>query len=296
MWIKASDIVVGEAAFGAGSLFGLMIENHSSSPVRLASDSDTSAIGPWWKIDAEGPMDKRCLEIFQNAVKPTFQRSPGWVPFLEIPAHSVKRLPTGPYDWFTSGFYTLNAEYDGTNAPEGCFKGMLKAKTKTFAVKEPTGVDMEIIQKWRQQNPDKPYCYFPRNMKPNILNGVVLISEFPDSSYAAWTVLGDLDNVRHWRKFDPSTMLSSSSSPREDEKIAVQRRAKIFKSVIENRPDFPLLSDIKINYCLLLWSIDRRAECIENLRVWTKDKDSDLSTWAKKYLDAAERLQKEGKK
>jgi hypothetical protein len=295
MWIRASDLIAGEAGFGAGSLFGLMIENHSSNPVRLASESDINAQGPWWKLSAEGPMDSRCLEISKSAVKPVFQRSPGWVPFLEIPPHSAKRVAIGPYDLSTPGFYTLNAEYDGTTSPEGCFKGMLKANTKTFIVKEPTGVDLEIIQKWSQQNPGKPYCYFPRNMKPNILNEDVLLSEFPDSSYAARVVLGYFDGSLSMKKEDPYVILKNASLV-GDTKSRIEKEAVVLKHIIDDRPDFPRLTYAKMMYCLRLWSIDRRAECIENLRVWSKDKDFDLSSWAKKCLDATDRLQREGKK
>jgi hypothetical protein len=299
MWINASDIVAGECGLSGWcppSLFGLMIENHSSSPVRLASDSDINAIGPWWKLNAEGPMDSRCLEISKNVAKVFVQHSPGWVPFLEIPPHSVKRVSIGPYDKSTPGFYTLNAEYDGTTAPEGCFKGMLKAKAKTFTVKAPTGVDLEIIQKWRQQNPDKPYCYFPTNMKPDILNTAILLAEFPDSSYAARVALGDFNSIQTWRQNDPYTVMQHPSPYSREEKASLEKYANVLRSIIDNRPDFQYITDVKIKYCLWLWSIDRRAECIENLRVWAKDKDDDLSNWAKKYLVAAERLQKEGTK
>lgn len=188
--LEVKDVIEGELPFGAANLFKIVIENRSSKDIKLA----TSTASPWlvfsgfWKVNIDGPIIKECEEDYKKSYS-VDQPGIGEVPSVVIPAKTVKRFDLNLPGVAEAGHYKIWVEYLGMKVPwPECYQGYLKSKEYTFEIKEATGIDKEIIQIWRKQNYGKPLCFFPLNMKPNILDAQELLNKFPTSTYSGWAL------------------------------------------------------------------------------------------------------------
>lgn len=170
---------------------------------------------------------------------------------------------------------------------ELCYEDPWVKGCARFQLRDPVGEDAKAYTKMSKDAHD---------YTDSGLSAQDIIKEYPISIYAAWVVLGDLPGAQNWRKYEPSNILRNNYSLKGEERAKAEKQANVLKSIIEDRPSFPFMTDVKIKYCQWLWTIDRKAECIENLKSWAKDKNQELATWAEKYLSAAEKIQKEAVK
>lgn len=168
-----------------------------------------------------------------------------------------------------------------------CYKEKSFEKCTSFVIEDPKGVDSQLFKRMN------PYAH---DFHDSGLSLQEILEKYPNSIYAAWIIMGDPWAVKYWQRHDPYDLLRFSMHVKDEDKKQLKIQAKVIKNVISKRHDFPYLIDFKIKYCLLLWQLGERGDCIKNLTKFAKENDSDSSIWAKKCLIAVERLLEEHRK
>jgi len=303
--LECHDCVIGEQGIAAYELFKFTIVNTSDKPVKLTTENSTDWLynSTRWTLHAEGPLDKRC--IGERAVA-YGDPGPGGHPFIEIPAKGKWISNYGALGWGNPGAYSIWIEYDGTKAVEGDYKTRVRSNTCTFNIRQPEGVDAEIFNTWRKQNPDGPDCLFPKGMEMDIYKPEVVVEKYPDSIYAAWAVYKYLGAPEKWpieklMELLPKGLYPQSNSvPYSGAKGGwrslkgddmAQWQNEWAERIIQNHPNFPFIERLKIIMAVNYYKLQQRQKGFDLLDGIIKGKGVE-ATWAMKFLDLIEKEKK----
>jgi hypothetical protein len=186
MDIQTYDFVPGELVMGARELFQLVIQNNTGSTVKLAiAGNNYYYDSPYWKVTVNGPLDPKCI-LPPSVERVALAHNPTEMKVL--PGQNKFTCPAGAKVG-EPGSYSISIEYDGSTAPEGCYRGKLRTPERSYTVKPLLGADAELYAAWKKQNPEKSICFFPVGMQPDAMKAEVLLNNYPTSTLTGWALL-----------------------------------------------------------------------------------------------------------
>ncbi len=212
--------------------------------------------------------------------------SPGGVFGVGIPG---SRCAEGKGTWFewanqpgahrVKAVLTTGAQEVGV--PENAFDGVLESNVLEFRVKEPVGIDAEVVA-WAKGSPMK----------------VELLGEFPASEYAAFFVYG---KSRRIDKVEPGETRSlierglypgPNSVPHETGWKSVSSEAyarwqiEWGQRVLREHPEFPFRDEIEVAVALARMSVGERKEALTTLKGIVDKGKVDTAAWVKVFLES----------
>ncbi len=255
--LTCRDVIVGELKFGASAHFQMILRNSSSEPVHLATSTASTWLyaSPWWSVHIEGPTDSRCLKEGGPVV--LGQTAVGEFPHIEIKPKTESVLTYGCPGWGNPGAYRVWIEYNGAEVPaQDIYKGKIVSNTCAFNISYPEGVDAEIFNLWRKQNPDLPICEFPLPMDPHILKPEVILEKYPTSTYAGWALVDKGNN--YLRPTNSSNIhienyMKESLNDKYNQSLRTYGKSRIeeLQTYLSANPDFPMADWMKFEIAFL---------------------------------------------